>query len=235
MEELTIKVNKSVFFGVAGLILGVALGFGGASLSNKTQAAPQGNNPQVVQADPQGQAPQPTVQQPITITESDHMQGASNPKLILVEFSDFECPFCAKIHPTLTRILNENKDKIAWVYRHYPLDFHENAQLAAEASECAGEQGAFWGYAERIFNGSGVTRAQLEQYAQNLGLYVDGFKSCLDSGRYTEKVKSDLASGMGAGVNGTPATIMIKKDGTQEIISGALPYEQIKLMVEAAL
>ena len=143
----------------------------------------------------------------------------------------------------MQQALQEYGDKVAWVYRHYPLSFHANAAKEAEASECANELGgsdAFWKYTDKIFerttsNGTGFALDQLVPLAKEIGLNEGKFKSCLDSGKYKTHVEQDTSEGTTAGVNGTPATFVVKKDGNSQLISGALPYAQIKQAIEQAL
>jgi len=176
----------------------------------------------------------------ITIKDSDHIRGNKNAPITLVEFSDFQCPFCQKFQPTMKKVVEEYQGKVRWIYRHFPLGFHKNAQKSAEASECAGEQGKFWEYADKAFensqgDGTGLNLKDLKKYAKELGLDTDKFNDCLSSDKFASKVKDDLASGQAAGVAGTPGTILIDKDGNTELISGALPFERIKARIEAAL
>lgn len=177
------------------------------------------------------------------VGKDDHVRGAKNPKVYLVEYSDFECPFCKNFHPTMQQVLQEYGDDIAWVYRHYPLSFHANAPKEAEASECANELGgadAFWKYADKIFerttaNGTGFALDKLVPLAKEIGLNEGKFKSCLDSGKFKAHVDQDFSEGTTAGVNGTPATFVVKSDGSSQLISGALPYAQVKQVIDQAL
>lgn len=177
------------------------------------------------------------------ITDKDHIRGNRNAKLVLVEYSDLECPFCKKFHPTMKQVLKEYGDKVAWIYRHYPLPFHPNAQKEAEASECAAEQGGnitFWNYIDAILDrtssgGTGFALEKLIPLAEELGLDGTKFKTCLDSGTYAKKIKVEIDSAAKGGVNGTPTTIIIPATGKRDIISGALPFEEIKQQLDQIL
>ena len=177
------------------------------------------------------------------VTNKDHIRGNINAKVILVEYSDLECPFCKKFDPTMKQILKEYGDKVAWVYRHYPLSFHKNAQKEAEASECAAELGGnitFWNYIDAILdrttsNGTGFALEKLVPLAQELGLDGKKFKTCLDNGSYEEKIRKEIDSAAKGGVNSTPATIIIPSTGKRDIISGALPYDEIKNQLDKLL
>ncbi|MDO8482210.1 MAG: DsbA family protein [bacterium] len=149
---------------------------------------------------------------------NDHILGNPNAPIIMVEYSDLECPFCKSFHKTMQSLMDVyGKDgKIAWVYRHFPLDIHPKAPKEAEATECAAEQGgnkAFWDYVNKIFEitptNNGLDHAQLPLIAGQIGLDVTAFQTCLDSGKYAEKVKADYADGLKAGVNGTPNTVLV--------------------------
>ena len=181
------------------------------------------------------------VKQISPVTEEDHLFGNSEAEIILVEYSDFECPYSKSFHLTMKQVLAEYGDKVAWVYRHFPLDFHANAQKEAEASECAAELGgnqAFWSYADALFertagNGTGFALDQLTPLAVELGLDGDAFGECLDSGRFSQKVGDYMAGGQAAGIGGTPGTIVLAKDGERatDIIPGALPFESVKEII----
>lgn len=156
------------------------------------------------------------------VDENDHMLGNPNAKIVMVEYSDLECPFCKAFHKTMHSVLDtygKNGDT-AWVYRHFPLDIHPKAPKEAEAAECAFEQGgntAFWNYVNKIFEitpgNNGLDAAQLPKTAKDIGLDVTAFQTCLDSGKYAQKIKTDYNDGLAAGVNGTPHTVlMLKKE-----------------------
>jgi len=147
----------------------------------------------------------------------------------LVEFSDFECPFCGRHYQTLKKILSDYKGKVRLVYKHFPLGFHPNAQKAAEASECASEQGKFWEYHDKLFENqpTGYSLEKFKQWAKDLGLNSSKFNDCLDSGKYAKKVQADYQEGLQKGVNGTPATFV-----NGQLVSGALPYEAFKQIID---
>jgi len=177
------------------------------------------------------------------VTDQDHIRGNKNAKITLVEYSDFQCPFCSRFHPTLVQILDAYKNDVRWVYRHFPLSsIHPYAQKAAEASECASEQGKFWEMADTFFStqdswsSTGLDQAKMNSLAQQAGVKdIKKFESCVTSGKMAARVASDLASGEAAGVTGTPGTIVLGPNGEQELIPGALPYESVKQIVDSML
>ncbi|MFC1612455.1 DsbA family protein [Patescibacteria group bacterium] len=231
MEEVTIKINKTVLFVVAALIIGVGLGYGGSSFLGKNTSANPPDAPQIV-GDNKPPAPD------VKLEKDDHIIGASNPKAVIITYTDFECPYCGNLHTTMQKVLQNYGNKVALAYRHYPLSFHANAEIAAQASECAAEQGKFWEYADVLFQKTGTEKAffpsNLEKYAADLGLGAS-FNTCLRSKKYADEVQSDLAEGSGYGVQGTPGSFLIDKNGNVTIISGALPYESIKASIDSVL
>lgn len=167
----------------------------------------------------------------LTVREQDHVRGNSDAPVTIVEYSDFQCPFCQRFHPTVKRILDDYPNQVNWVYRHFPLGFHENAQPAAEASECAAEQGKFWEFADGLFeNQSKLGNAFYKELAQDLGLNAEQFDNCVSSRKYKDIVEADYQEGIKDGVTGTPGSFV---NGEQ--VSGAVPYETLKAIVERAL
>ena len=224
------------------VILLIVLAFFTGYLFFKVQNLQQGG---VAQGAPAQQPPAPelNLDKIPKVTKDDHIRGSMDAKLVLVEYSDYECPFCKSFHPTMKQVLDEYGDKVAWVYRHYPLSFHQNAQKEAEASECITELGgndAFWKYTDIIFertksNGTGFALTDLKPLAEELGLDGIKFQQCLDSGKYTSKVTDELNDGSKGGIQGTPGTVIITKDGKRELIGGALPFEQVKTQIDSLL
>lgn len=176
------------------------------------------------------------------VTSEDHIRGNANAKVVLVEYSDYECPFCGRFHPTMTTLKEEFGNDVAWVYRHYPLPFHPNAQKAAEASECVAKLGgnnAFWTYTDSVFEenqvSGAITPETIQAGAQAAGVDMTAFNSCLDSGEMASIVKSHMDAGSSGGVSATPGTIVMTADGAQEIILGAYPIEQVRATIEKYL
>lgn len=195
-------------------------------------------------ANPQAPAAAPTAGPLKEITKDDHVKGNRNAKIALVEYSDLECPFCKSFHPTAQKVIDTYKDDVMWVYRHFPLSFHANAQKEAEASECANELGgndAFWKYIDAIYsrttaNGTGFALDALVPLAGELGLDEGKFKTCLDSGKYAKKIIDEMAGGSSAGITGTPGIILLNiKTGETKVIPGAVPFEQISPLIDEML
>lgn len=201
---------SSVQFGAAGSGSGAA-----APAPVPTQAAPQ-------------PAPQPVAN---INTAGRPFLGGENAKVEVVEFSDFECPFCARAYPTIKQIESTYGDDVKIVYMHFPLtSLHPNAQKAAEASECANEQGKFWGYHDILFTTQRMDSASLKQYASDLGLDTANFNACLDGGEKRELVASHQQMGSGSGVSGTPTFFV----NGQRLV-GAQPFESFKALIDSQL
>lgn len=189
-----------------------------------------------------GETTPPPIDKMPEVTKDDHIRGNMNAKVVLVEYSDFECPFCARFHPTMEQVKEEFGNDVAWVYRHYPLSFHPNAQKAAEGSECAaaqkGEDG-FWAFGDSLIEvttrDGRLSADAIQGAATAAGLNMDAFNKCLDGGEMAEKVKQQMAGGSAAGITGTPGTVIVTKDGAQELIPGALGFDQVKATIEQYL
>jgi protein-disulfide isomerase len=158
-------------------------------------------------------------------------KGPAKAPVELVEFSDFQCPFCVRADPIVTKILQTYGDRIRFVYRFYPLPSHPNARSAAEAAACADEQGKFWPYHDRLFAApSKLADADLKQAAVELGLDGPKFNACLDSHEPKARVDADVRAGQEAGVNGTPAFFINGRP-----LSGAQPFEAFKRVIDEEL
>lgn len=177
------------------------------------------------------------------VSAADHIYGKPDAPVKVVEFSDLECPFCKSFHLTMKRVVDFYDGQVAWVYRHFPLDqLHPKARKEAEAAECAAELGGnekFWDYVDRIFeitpSNNGLNLSLLPQAAADIGLDKKSFQSCLDSGKYAQKVADDLQDAINSGGRGTPYSVVIANNGRKLIIPGALPFSDVRQIIEEAL
>ena len=152
-------------------------------------------------------------------------------KVKIVEFSDYECSYCARNVATMNKIKEEYKDQVSITFRDYPLEFHKDAKNAALASQCAFEQDNFWEYHDELFrNQDALDKESLKKYAKELKLDTKIFDKCLDDKKYAEEVENDLKDGAEAGVTGTPATFI---NGRRVV--GAQPYEVFKEIIDEEL
>lgn len=175
------------------------------------------------------------------LADDDPVLGNADAPVTIVEFSDFQCPFCrsfySNTHPQIVKNYIDT-GKVKFVYRDYPLAFHSAARLSAMAAECANEQGKFWQYHDTVFEeqakqGSGTISygiSELKQWAQDISLDTEQFNRCLDSEKYGDEVDKDFEAGQRAGVSGTPLFVI---NGT--LIVGAQPYSTFEQAIEAAL
>lgn len=173
------------------------------------------------------------------VTAADHLRGKASAVITLVEYSDMECPFCKRFHPTMQKILQDYKNEVNWVYRHFPLQFHANANTAALGAECAAEQGGnelFWEYVDGIFSQESLTANTITEVAKKIGLNQAKFESCFEKKSFQKLIDEQQAGGQSAGITGTPGTVLINnKTGKTQLIVGALPYEEIKKIIDTSL
>ena len=175
--------------------------------------------------------------------KGDPFMGNVDAPLVLVEFSDYECPFCARFfRDTMPKIKKDyvNTGKLKYVFKDFPLSFHKKAFKAAEAAHCAGEKGKFWEMHDQIFaNQQRMAITDLIGYAKNLGLNSKKFKKCLDDDRYAEGIKKDMAIGSSNRIDGTPSFILGRENKNGEVtgnmVTGALPYDVFKNAIETLL
>src|SRR3989344_3154008 len=173
--------------------------------------------------------------------------GDPNAPIIMVEYSDYQCPFCRSWFNSAKSQLDSEyieTGKVLFVYKDFPLSFHPMAQPYAEAARCAGEQGKYWEFHDKIFEeqnkfGSGrisnLTEQDIKDWASQLGLNTAEFNSCLDSGKYAGAVQANFSEGTQVGVSGTPSFVIGKADGTGQIIVVAQPYGTFKAAIDSLL
>ena len=163
--------------------------------------------------------------------ERTNFAGPENATVTVIEFSDFECPFCGKAAPTVKQIKEQYGDRIRFVYKHFPLPSHSTAPKAAEAAECAGDQGKFWEMHDKMFaNQKTLFPNSLKGYAKDIGLNTTAFNNCLDSGIMASRVQSDQQEGNTFGVKATPTFFINNRK-----IEGAQPLSAFQSAIESEL
>ena len=159
------------------------------------------------------------------------IRGAADAPVTIVEFSDFQCPFCRRVQPTLSELQERYGDKLRWSFKDLPLnDIHPEAAQAAQAARCAGEQDKFWEYRAELFEAQRITSGMHDEIAAELGLELEPFQQCLESGRYADEVEQDSAEAAALGISGTPAFLV---NGI--LISGAQPLEAFTEVIDREL
>lgn len=177
------------------------------------------------------------------INEKDHFFGSAKAQVIIVEYSDTECPFCKVFHNTMHQVVDEYDGKVAWVYRHLPIpQLHAKAMKEAEATECVAEQGgneAFWKFLDLIFattnSNDSLDHSKLPAMAQSVGVDPVAFSTCLSTGRYTEKVENSAEEGFASGARGTPFSLIMVNGEVKGVVNGAEPLTSIKAKLDAIL
>lgn len=188
-------------------------------------------------------APREIVVRPVD--KNDHIVGDINSDVIIVSFTDLECPFCKRFHETMVRVMDEYREggRVSWVYRQMPLDMlHANARKEAEATECAAIVGGnvkFWEYTNKIFaytkSNDGLDLGLLPQIASEIGLDTGEFSACLNGDKAKKAVVEDEIDAASAGAQGTPYSVILTKDGKTIPIDGAMPFEAVKSMIDPLL
>ena len=168
----------------------------------------------------------------IEVSKDDPSLGPASAPVTLVEFSDFQCPFCQRVSPTLKQVKETYGDKVRVVWKDFPLtQIHPQAFKASEAAHCAADQGKFWEFHDRLFaNQQALQPTDLKKHAADMGLDAAAFATCLDSSKYGERVRDGVAAGSRLGVNSTP-TIYING----RVLSGAQPYEAFVAIIDEEL
>jgi protein-disulfide isomerase len=167
----------------------------------------------------------------VSVAATGPSKGPQDARVTIVEFSDFQCPFCQRVMPTLEKILEKYPQDVRVVYRNLPLRSHSRARPAAEAALCADEQGKFWDYHDKLFaNNRALGDPELLRYGQEVGLDAAKFEACVKERRYAQRVDEDLAEAQRAGASGTPAFFV---NGV--LISGAKPPEDFFRVIDAEL
>ena len=216
---------------LAGLLIGFGVYFGNSGDTNTDNVTNQDGTTQEIKLNP--------------VTKEDHILGNPNADVVVVEFSDTECPFCKSFHSTMNKIITEygKGGRLAWVYRHFPLtSLHSKAVAEANATECAASLGgetAFWNYINKIYeitpSNDGLDLTKLSEVAVEIGLDKKAFDECQTSQKFVDKIKSSFDDAVASGGNGTPHNVLVTKNGEMFTVDGALPYEMMKSVIDTVL
>jgi protein-disulfide isomerase len=221
---------------IAGVAVGLGLYFGAGSTGPAAGAVAKNDTPEAPVAD--------TSDKIDPVTDADWIKGNVNAPVKIVEYSDFECPFCKRHHETLKPLLEKYGDKVAFVFRQFPLEqLHQKAMPVAIASECVGELGgdkAFWIFTDRYFeetltNDRTNIDTVIPKLAAESGVNIAKFNECFESERTKPAVEVDVADAVETGGRGTPWSVLIGPDGKTYPINGAQPASAIEKMIETAL
>jgi protein-disulfide isomerase len=167
------------------------------------------------------------------------VRGRRVTDITIVEYSDLQCPFCQAAHPVMQQIMRKYRTKVNWMYRHYPLPFHQHAQSAAEASECAGYLGgntAFWGFIDTLMERKTFTPSDYPMLAKRFGVSESLFRKCVEKKVFASKVNDQRKGGQNAGVEGTPTVFIVNRKGRyQEKIAGSQTIETYTAIIDRML
>lgn len=166
----------------------------------------------------------------VKVDVGSRVKGPANAPVTIVEFSDYECPFCKRAEPSIKQVMDTYGDKIRLSYRDYPLDFHANARPASLAAHCANAQGKFWEYHEKVMASEDLSKAALEKIADDSKLDRAKFDACFAKDEFKAAIDADMAAGVAAGVNGTPAFFI-----NGRMLDGAQPFEAFKEIIDEEL
>ena len=232
------------------LVVSIGLAFVVGVLWQKVSTLEKGTSPSVannnaaagnVAPAPEGKLTEDQAKKIPAVSESDHIRGSRDAEIVVIEYSDFECPFCERFHPTMKQALEEYGDKIAWIYRQFPLiSIHPRAFPSANASECVANLGgndAFWKFTDTVFGNQEkyLTDDGLAEAAVASGVKKDEFTSCYSAKKFESVVTSQQSGGEAAGITGTPGSFVINKKGDAWLVSGAVPFESLKATIDEAL
>lgn len=171
----------------------------------------------------------------VSIKESDYIFGNKDADIVIVEYSDMECPFCKQFHVSMEQLVKEYPNDVAWVYRHLPLEsIHPKARSLANASECVGSLGgdeAFYSFISSVFSG---TPDKVQEYAKNTGINIDAYNTCVSQNTFDTKITASIDEAREYGIQGTPFSFILKDGEVIGTIPGAMPYESLKKMIEEA-
>lgn len=233
-------ISTPVAIVIAGGLIALALYFsnsGGKTATTTSTTTGTANT----QGNTAAQPAAPTIGDFRPVSDEDHIRGNPNAKITIIEYSDLECPFCKRFHPTMQQIVEKYPNDVRWVYRHFPLSqLHAQARKESLASECAAEQGKFWEFIDLVFQttsgNDSLDLTKLPDLAAQAGVVnVSQFTSCVDSEKYAGKVDADIADAATAGGRGTPYSVVVGPNDEKVPINGAQPLEQVEAVLKPLL
>jgi len=235
-----VQTQSNPFIIPGAILIGFALIAAAIFFSGNTSPAPVAGNPTpgANQQEAQGGG------EVRPVDADDHIRGNPNAPIVIVEYSDYDCPFCKNYHETMSRVMDDYgaSGQVAWVYRHFPIEqLHPNAPVLSLASECVAELGgndAFWSFSDLIFGEREANQqtnvTKLGDYASRAGVNEIDFNACVESGELKNKVEEDFADAANAGAQGTPYSLVLV-GGQQGVINGAQPYEAVKQILDTLI
>lgn len=234
-----VQAQSNPFIIPAAILIGFALIAGAIFFSGTTSPA---NPTAELAADTQPADPTTGPVRPVD--EDDHIRGNPNAPIVIIEYSDYDCPFCKNYHETMNQVMDNYgaTGQVAWVYRHFPIEqLHPNAAGIALASECVANLGgndAFWSFSDLIFGererNAKTNITKLSSYAAQAGVSEAAFDTCVEEGRFIDKVNEDFADAANAGAQGTPYSLVLV-GGQQGVINGAQPYEAVTQILDTLI
>ena len=230
-SSMAVPVSIVIGFGLVAAAIYFS-GLGGATANTPNAAAVLGTEET------------PTTGEIRPVDEKDHIRGNPNAPIVMIEYSDYDCPFCKNFHETMQRVMEKygTDGKVAWVYRHFPLEqLHPSAPYIALASECVAELGgndAFWKFTDLVFGERGTNEptntSRLPEFAETAGVAQNAFTACVEEGRTKDLVDEDMRDAIRAGGKGTPHTLVLV-GGQQGVISGAQSYETVSKIIDTLI
>lgn len=238
MNVMNGRYSQAIFLGLVVLLIGASFYIG--KLTTQVEMMKEGiqNNPAYDRAAAEGQQEETLGEVDKPDQSKDHILGNVNAKFALIEYSDYECPYCQTFHPTAKQAIEDYGDKLMWVFRHFPLEsIHPQARPTSIAAECvsklAGNE-AFWSFSDTMFEKlDSLSDKVREDGAVSLGVNLQQFKTCIADPEMDKLVQEDLDSGLKAGIRGTPGNVIMNiETGEVTSIPGALPLPQLKAAID---
>ncbi len=230
-KSMSISIPAAII--TAGVVIALALVFSG-----KGSGVVKNNQVNNKQPTSEEQAPP----QNVSIKPTDHVRGdITKAEVVIVEYSDSDCPFCQRFHETMKDVLKKYGNKVAWVYRNFPLDIHPNANNESYATECVAKLGgndAYWSYLDNVVDitvSPDKSKSVLTNMATALGVEAKSFETCINSSEIKDLVNAQIAEAQALGARGTPYSIAIGKNGQQVVISGAQPIDQVSKIIDGLM